>query len=469
MRADRVRLIFVVLVITGALLALFWPQAGRSADTFFGSIFKNIRLGLDIKGGSRIDYAIVPAADSEKSIDELANEVVTVVRQRLDSANFTEAVVARVGSGTGTRIRVEIPGIDDPTVAERLVGKRGKLYFAEVLESQKSPTKPAKKIGISYKDAYWLEGKEKVDGESMWYLVNPYVTVNNAKTYLDGSSVSDARASADTQRGGFRILLSFDRQGADIFGRVTTAKVGEQLPIVLDELVLVAPVVQNAIRDGSAEISGQFTAQEAMELAALIKSGNLPAELEKLEERTLGPSLGKDIVTASLIAGLFGLAIVLVYMVVVYGTFGIVADIALLYNTLLLLGIMSAGRFILTLPGIGGIILTIGTTVDGNIIVFERIKEEMRLGKTVLNSITGGYAKSFSTIFDANITTILAGVVLYYLGTGTIKGFATTLIIGILGSMFTTLVVSRVLLDGFSGTLKNKWKPSTAGTGGEQK
>jgi preprotein translocase subunit SecD len=234
---------------------------------------------------------------------------------------------------------------------------------------------------------------------------------------------------------------------------------------VLDDVVLVAPVVETAIRNGSAEISGTFSAQESMELAALIKSGNLPADLEKLQERTLGPTLGKDIIKASLIAGLFGLAIVLVYMIVVYGLLGVVADIALIYNSLLLIGAMAGGSFILTLPGIAGIILTIGTTVDGNIIVLERIKEEMRTGKTPLNAIAGGYSKSFSTIFDANITTILAAVVLYYLGTGTIRGFATTLIIGILGSMFTTLVVSRLLLDSMSGSIKNKWYDSESEAG----
>jgi len=217
--------------------------------------------------------------------------------------------------------------------------------------------------------------------------------------------------------------------------------------------VLVAPPVMSAIRSSNAEISGRFTAQEAMELAALIKSGNLPADLQKLEERTLGPTLGRDIITVSLIAGMFGLLIVLVYMIVFYGLSGFIADLALIYNTVLILGAMALGKFILTLPGIGGIILTFGTAIDGNIIIIERIKEEIRAGKTVLNAITAGYSRSFSAIFDSNVTSILAGVVLYYLGTGTIKGFATTLIIGILGSMFATLVVSRVLTNMVSSKL----------------
>ncbi len=457
MRADRIRLIFVIIVFLAALIGLFWPTPGKEYSSFFDRMFGNIRLGLDIKGGSRLDYAIKLNEDSDKTISEVADQVVVVVRQRLDSANYTEATVQKVGSGVDTRLRVEIPGVEDPAVAERLVGKKGKLYFGEILESQESDTKPAKKVGINYIDTEWLRYKDPVNNTTLWYLVRDYVKIGAQKYYLDGSSVRNAVAAADTQRGGFKIQLTFDNEGADLFGRITSNFVGEQLPIVLDDIVLVAPVVQTPIRDGQAEISGSFTAQESMELAALIKSGNLPAELEKLQERTLGPTLGKDIIRASLIAGLFGLGIVLVYMIIVYGLFGIVADIALIFNSLLLLGVMAGGNFILTLPGIAGIILTIGTTVDGNIIVLERIKEEMKMGKTPLNAISGGYSKSFSTIFDANVTTILASIVLYYLGTGTIKGFATTLIIGILGSMFTTLVVSRVILDAMSGSIENKW------------
>ncbi len=457
MRADRIRLIFVIILILAAFIALFWSTPGKEYSSFLDRMFGNIRLGLDIKGGSRLDYAIVLNEDSEKTISEVADQVVTVVRQRLDNAGYTEAVVQKVGSGAETKLRVEIPGVEDPSVAERLVGKKGKLYFGEILESAESETKPAKKVGINYIDTQWLKYKDRTNNTNLWYLVREYVKIGAQKYYLDGSSVRNAAASADTQKGGFKILLTFDNQGADTFGRITSNFINKQLPIVLDDVVLVAPVVQTAIRDGQAEITGSFAAQESMELAALIKSGNLPADLEKLQERTLGPTLGKDIIRASLIAGLFGLAIVLVYMVIVYGLFGLVADIALIYNSLLLLGVMAGGSFILTLPGIAGIILTIGTTVDGNIIVLERIKEEMKMGKTPLNAISGGFSKSFSTIFDANITTILASIVLYYLGTGTIKGFATTLIIGILGSMFTTLVVSRVILDAMSGTIENKW------------
>lgn len=457
MKADRLRLIFVIALVTLALVAIFWVDGGVEYNSFADRLLGNIKLGLDIKGGSRLDYAIKVEEGVEKSIDEVANEVVTVVRQRLDNANYTEAVAVRIGSGENSRLRVEIPGIDDPAAAERLVGKKGKLYFGEILDMQSSDVQPAKKIGMNYIDAVWLKQRDRGNGDTnIWYLVRPYSKIGAQKYYLDGSSVKDAKAVADTQRGGFSISLTFDGTGADTFAKITSNFLGKQVPIVLDDIVLVAPVVEVAIRDGRASITGRYTAQEAMETAALIKSGNLPAELIKLEERTLGPTLGKDIINSSLFAGMVGLIIVLIYMLVYYGVFGIVADIALIYNSIVLFGAMAAGNFILTLPGIAGIILTIGTTVDGNIIVFERIKEEMRLGKTALNAIASGYKRSITTIMDANITTILAGVVLYYLGTGTIRGFATTLIIGILGSMFTTLVVSRVFIDAFSGAIKVK-------------
>ena len=454
MKADRIRLFFVVVILIVALASIFWPNKSEAfLDSSINIFFQNIRLGLDIRGGTRLDYRVVVPKDIERSAGTIADEVVVVVRQRLDAANYTEAVVSKIG-GEDARIRVEIPGIDDPTIAERLVGKKGQLYFGEILEQQTAATMPDKRIGIKYANALWVPSKDKTpNNERVWYLLNPYVTYGSQKLYLGGSEIKNAKASVDTQKGGFKIDLEFTAKGTELFGKITAAFVEQQLPIVLDDVVLVAPQVMSAIRSSNAEISGRFTAQEAMELAALIKSGNLPADLQKLEERTLGPTLGRDIITVSLIAGMFGLLIVLVYMIVFYGLSGFIADLALIYNTVLILGAMALGKFILTLPGIGGIILTFGTAIDGNIIIIERIKEEIRAGKTVLNAITAGYSRSFSAIFDSNVTSILAGVVLYYLGTGTIKGFATTLIIGILGSMFATLVVSRVLTNMVSSKL----------------
>jgi preprotein translocase subunit SecD len=228
----------------------------------------------------------------------------------------------------------------------------------------------------------------------------------------------------------------------------------KRLAIVLDDRVIIAPLVQSQISDGNAVIEGLDSIEEAREVSILVGSGNLPVDLASFNKRVLSPTLGKDIINSSLWAGVAGIIIIMIYMVVFYKKMGLVADLALLYNAILLFGMISLTGSILTLPGIAGIVLTIGMTVDGNVLIFERIKEELRLGKTPENAIDSAFSKVVWTIFDANLTTILAGLVLYYFGTGTVKGFAITLIIGVLGAMFTNIVVSRTVLTGMAGSLK---------------
>lgn len=235
---------------------------------------------------------------------------------------------------------------------------------------------------------------------------------------------------------------------------------------MLDNSVLSAPIVQQAIQGGHAQITGNFTYKQAQDLAALIRSGNLPVTLNLTEEQTIGPTLGADVIRTSIIVGLIGMAIVLAYMLVYYGPLmGMVADLALVYNAFFVLGMLALTHGILTLPGMAGIILTIGTTVDGNVIIFERIKEEMRTGKTSKAAITAGFTRSTAVILDANISTLIVAFVLYYLGTGSIKGFAVTLTIGIIGTIFTSLVFSRVLMDLIAPVVKNKYLPLTSNAG----
>jgi len=455
MRLDRILLIISIVVIATAFFFLLFPQSGK-ASKGLSAIFSNIHLGLDIKGGSVLEFAM---ATEDENVDEnqLANDVIAVLRNRLDSVGYTEATIKKVFAGNKVRIRVEIPEISDPSKAERLLGKKGKLYFSEVLDSKVQEEKPTEKP-FKYQDAVWLKNisAQRYYNETEWLLVREDIRIGAKIVNLDGSKVKDARASFDPKEG-YVILLTFNNTGRKLFADITRAMINKRLAIILDNNVLVAPVVKEAIPGGQARITGKFSIEEAREIATLIKSGNLPVDLIKVEENSVGPLLGKDIILQSLVAGIIGLIVVMVYMIVVYGWMGVVADIALVYNTFLLFGVLALTRSILTLPGIAGIILTIGTTVDGNIIIFERIKEEMRLGKTVHNSIAGGFSKATSTIVDANLTTILAGVALYLLGKGTIKGFATTLIIGVIGSMFTVLVVSRVILDLTSTLIKNKY------------
>ncbi len=482
MRANQKRLIIIVAVLIAAALVLIIPRGpAPEGANFLERVAANIRLGLDIRGGALLEYQMLTEAPVAEQAD-LAERVIGVLRRRLDAAGFTEATVEKVSTAIefgedvpNVRIRVQIPGITDIERAEALVGQTGRLYFADVLDVQTSSVMPdsaeitpleLSRRRLQDAEPYWLKHLH-FEETNRWYYVSPKINVANRYVELDGSLVTEARAQVNPQpspgQGRYMVTLRFSSEGATVFRDVTQSKVGyavgdnrKLLAIILDDRVIIAPVVQSAITDGNAVIEGLTNLDEAREVAILVGSGNLPVELASFNKQVLSPTLGRDIINTSLWAGLVGLAIIMIYMVVFYGKVGLVADIALLYNSLLLFGVLSITGSILTLPGIAGIILTIGTTVDGNVLIFERMKEELRLGKTPENAVDGAFSKVTWTIFDANLTTVLAGLVLLYFGTGTVKGFATTLIIGVLGAMFTNLVVSRALLVGFAHTINPK-------------
>jgi len=478
-RANQKRLIVTVAVLIVAAVVLLIPRApAPEGANFLERVAANIRLGLDIQGGALLEYQMLTDAPAAEQGD-LAERVIGVLRRRLDAAGFTEATVEKVSTAITfgeevppVRVRVQIPGITDIERAEALVGQTGRLYFADVLDIQTSPSTPTAE-GITplelsrrrLQDAepYWLKHMH-FEETNRWYYVSPKINVANRYLELDGSEVTEARSQINPQpspgQGRYMVTLRFSSEGARVFRDITESKAAypaqdnrKLLAIILDDRVIIAPVVQSAIRDGNAVIEGLTSLDEAREVAILVGSGNLPVELASFNKQVLSPTLGRDIIMTSLWAGLGGLAIIMIYMVVFYGKIGMVANFALLYNSLLLFGVLSVTGSILTLPGIAGIILTIGTTVDGNVLIFERMKEELRLGKTPENAVDGAFSKVTWTIFDANLTTVLAGLVLLYFGTGTVKGFATTLIIGVLGAMFTNLVVSRAMLVGFAHTI----------------
>jgi len=242
------------------------------------------------------------------------------------------------------------------------------------------------------------------------------------------------------------VNFRFDTSGAKKFGRVTQENVGRPFAIVLDGKVISAPVIREAILGGSGVISGNFTTQTARDLALLLRAGALPAPMKILEERTVGPDLGADSIEAGKIASLIGLAAVIIFMLLYYGLFGIVADIALIFNLIIILGLLSILQATLTLPGIAGIVLTIGMAVDANVLIFERIREEVKGGRSPISAMEAGYKRAFTTIFDSNLTTLIAAVILYLFGSGPVQGFAVTLGIGIVTSMFTAMVMSRYIL-----------------------
>ncbi|MFO7881368.1 MAG: protein translocase subunit SecD [Kosmotogaceae bacterium] len=484
MRANQKRLIVTVAVLLLAILPLIIPRGSTEGKTYLEKISNNIKLGLDIKGGTLLEYQML-AEGSIEELNSLADRVVQILRRRLDAAGFTEAtvekVISRISYGEEippVRIRVQIPGITDIDRAENLIGQTGRLYFADVLAietNESTPSIPSNmRLEVSKRRArdaeiYWLKdidfGKiQNGQVNNTWYLISTKINVSNDYFELDGSTIVDAKPLVNQNpqpgQGRYMVSLDFNQTGSDIFSKITSYKSGipaedieKRLAIILDESVIIAPVVQSAIRNGKAVIEGIQSVEESKDIAVLVSSGNLPVELDAFNKQILSPTLGKDIINAALLAGIAGIIIVMIYMLIVYGLMGITADIALVFNAVLLFGILSLTEAILTLPGIAGIILTIGTTVDGNILIFERIKEELRLGKTIENAISSGFRKVFWTIFDANLTTIIAGLVLLYFGTGTVKGFATTLIIGVLGAMFTNLVVSRTILSGIEGSI----------------
>ncbi|BBE30014.1 protein translocase subunit SecD [Tepiditoga spiralis] len=458
MKARKVRLIFSIVIILVALLGMIIPGKDSAKYSGMSKVLSKIKLGLDIQGGSSLEYDL--KVDSTAKAQDIIDNVILVLRKRLDIAGYTEASVAKVVSNGKIRVRVEIPGISDTAKAEKLIGSKGKLYFAEVLDTKVSDVKPTllrnRTMEIDGNKIDLYDYVQDKDNATKWYKVKKVFEFGENPFEITGADLVDAKPSVNTRNAGFLINLNFGSEGAKKFSLATGNLVNKQLAIILDDRVVIAPVVNTQITSGAAIIEGISTLEEAKNDSALIKGGNLPVDLIKFQERSLGPTLGRDIVETIIKAGLFGLILVMIYMVIFYKWMGVVADIALIYNSLLLMGFLSWTGAILTLPGIAGIILTFGTTVDGNVIIYERIKEELRLGRPPLTAVKFGFEKAFWTLFDANLTTIIAGVVLYYFTTGAVRGFAITLIIGVIGSLFTNLVVSRIILESTSHNVKSE-------------
>jgi protein-export membrane protein SecD len=263
---------------------------------------------------------------------------------------------------------------------------------------------------------------------------------------VEGADLVDAQPAFDSRTGEPIVTFRFNQKGALLFGKLTQKNVGKPFAIVLDGKVVSAPVIQTPILGGSGQISGRFSVEETKLLAIILRSGALPAKLTIVEERSVGPSLGSDSIRAGVTASIIGLVAVLLFMIFTYGLFGIFADLALLANLGMLVGVLTAFQATLTLPGIAGIVLTLGMAVDSNVLVFERIREELRNGRSVLNALETGFARAFGTILDANITTLIAAVVLYGLGSGPVRGFAVTLGVGIITTVFTAYTLTRLIV-----------------------
>jgi preprotein translocase subunit SecD len=378
-------------------------------------------------------------ADQVRHIKKLAvDQGLETIRNRIDQFGVSEPDIRTQGEN---RVLIQLPGIKDPQRAIDLIGKTALLEFKLVDEQQSVEQALQGKIPVGDKIYYG----RRVDPVTGQVSRNAYLLKD--RTLLTGEYLTNAEVRIDTQYNRPYVALSFDDRGARLFEKISGDHIKERLAIVLDDNVYSAPVIQDRISGGNAIIEGQFTMEEAKDLAVVLRAGSLPAPVKILEERTVGPSLGRDSIRKGLFSMAVGGVLVVAFMVIYYGGSGIIADMALILNIILIMAGLAALRATLTLPGIAGIILTIGMAVDANVLIFERVREELRLGKTPRAALDAGYSKATLTILDANVTTLIAAIVLFQFGTGPVRGFAVTLSLGIIASMFTAIFGTRLLFD----------------------
>jgi preprotein translocase subunit SecD len=369
-------------------------------------------------------------------ITSAVEQSIEIVRRRIDETGVREPNIQRQGE---ERILVQLPGVDDPERIKRLLGKTAKMSFHLVQQSYYNREDAPKRAPAGTVLVPSLDEKDST-GQPVQLLLRKRIVVS-------GENLVDSQPTFEQNRP--VVSFRFDSLGAKKFGKASTENVNRQIAIVLDNKVISAPRINEPILGGNGIISGRFTTQEAKDLALLLRAGALPAPLTILEERTVGPGLGADSIAAGKIASIIGMIGVIVFMIVTYSLFGVLADIALCVNIILIIAALSVLQATLTLPGIAGIVLTIGMAVDANVLVFERIREEMRLGRGPISAIDAGYKRAITTIIDANVTTLIAAVLLFEFGSGPIRGFAVTLAIGILSSLFTATMLTRLMVAGW--------------------
>ena len=392
--------------------------------------FKTHQLNLNLTDNfitlNFSDYGLVLLKNA--SLDQ----AIEIVRRRVDELGTNEPNIVKRGND---RILVELPGLNDPSRIKSLLGKTANLTFQFV--SQKSE----ESFGS---ERLYYEGDDTRD------------EVVSKRIILSGENLVDANPSMNNQTNETVVVFNLDRVGAKKFGKATSSGVGRQLAIILDKKIISAPTISEAILGGSGQITGNFTFQSATDLALLLRSGALPAPLNIIEERSVGPDLGKDSINAGIFSLIIGFLLVIIFMIFKYKFFGVIANLSLIINLILLLGILTIFEATLTLPGIAGIILTVGMAVDANVLIFERIKEEILNEKNKIIAFDSGYTKSKTTILDANITTLIAAIILFLMGSGPVKGFSLTLGVGILTTLFTVYFVARLFTAFY--VIRNKEK-----------
>lgn len=421
--SNSIRLLGVVVIALAAFFIAFQPVRMNGATPVFQTPRLHVNLGLDLQGGSHIVLQAQPTAQTPISNDAM-DGVLRIIRNRIDQLGVAEPAISRQGRD---RILVELPGIQNPQRAIELIGKTALLEFVDT-GIQSLP-----------QGAEW-QGNDTVVLPDKSTLHIP------KKIILTGADLTDAQVAFD-QFGVPQVAFTFKSSAAKKFEDYTSKNIGKYLTIVLDNRVISSPVIQNTIPGGKGVITGSFTLDSARDLAVLLRGGALPLPVTVVENRTVGPLLGRDSIDKSLRAGYIAIAMVALFMFLYYRFAGFLADVALVVYTLILFMWLTLLGATLTLPGIAGFILSLGVAVDANVIIFEKVKEELRGRKTLRAAVSAGWRRAIVTIFDSNTTTLIGAVVLLWLGTGPVRGFAVTLILGILTSIFTAIVVTRVFVD----------------------
>ncbi|MDR2709692.1 MAG: protein translocase subunit SecD [Elusimicrobiota bacterium] len=413
---------------------------------------KVLKLGLDLKGGSHILLEADTTKLGDRKLADVMDSELEVVRNRIDQLGTTEPLIAKQGDKW---IVVQLPGISDSRIAKEVLGKTALLEFKIVDTSAQSQEVLNLLRQENITAAEYRQNPSAYPNieRIMPQGANVYANSDNTEIYvldaaqLTGAYLTGARVELGGQYGQPTVGIEFSREGAQIFSNITGANINRQLAIVLDDIVQSAPVIRSKIPDGRAVIEGNFTADDAKLLKAVLEAGALPIPLNIIEERTIGPTLGNDAIRNGFMSALAGVVIVLAFMIFCYRWSGVIADIALVLNLLFLMAFMAYSQSTLTLPGVAGIALTLAMSIDANVLILERIREELAAGKTARIAVDAGYQKVFWTIFDSNITTLIAAVFLFQFGTGPIKGFAVTLSVGLIISMFTSIVVTKMIYD----------------------
>jgi len=388
---------------------------------------RSLDVGND---GNLIRLTVTDPAIVER-VRQAVEQSIQIIERRINELGTVEPLIQRQGTD---RILVQVPGLQDPTRLKELLGKTAKLDFRMV------------DVNVTAEQA--LQGRLPPEDEVLYGTGNeskvPYVV--EKRILVSGGDLTDAQPGFDPRTSEPIVSFRFNTSGARKFAEITQQNVGKPFAIILDNQVISAPVIREPILGGSGQISGHFTVQSANDLAILLRAGALPAPLTIIEERTVGPGLGQDSISKGKTSSYVGAAMVIVFMLATYGLFGLFANIAVAINVAMIFGVLSLLNATLTLPGIAGIVLTVGIAVDSNVLIYERIREEVRAGRTPINAIDAGFTRALATILDSNITTFIAAAVLFYIGTGPVRGFAVTLGIGIITTVFTAFTLTRLIV-----------------------